>query len=264
MTGPSVMLDGVNQSAGTALRWFRALLLATVAFVAGVAAHLGADGLMPGRTALVTLFLTCTVGAAVFLGRSASRLRVVLLLVGGQTFIHGGLTALAGHRGDPPLVRVPAAAPVPDFRTASAAGGRVGSLMDQFYAGQPGAAAGGRVPLTVPYPVQHLIADLTGAHAVMALGHLAAAVVVGLWLAMGERALWTVLTMTGDLVARTIDPSLRWLSAVRAIHVVGTTMRDALRRAVPAHRVLVPAWERALSRTLVRRGPPMSQLSWAA
>jgi len=98
----------------------------------------------------------------------------------------------------------------------------------------------------------------------MALGHLAAAVVVGLWLAMGERALWTVLTLTGDLVARTIDPSLRWLAAVRAIHVVGTTMRDALRRAVPAHRVIVPAWERALSRTLVRRGPPVSPLSWAA
>ena len=34
------------------------------------------------------------------------------------------------------------------------------------------------------------MADLTGAHAVMALAHLAAAVLVGLWLAVGERALW--------------------------------------------------------------------------
>src|SRR3954453_165245 len=107
MSGPSVMLDGVNESAGTVLRWCRALLLATVAFVAGVAAHLGADGLMPGRTALVILFLTCTVGAAVFLGRPASRLRVVLLLVGGQTFIHGGPPPLGGARGDPPPPRGP-------------------------------------------------------------------------------------------------------------------------------------------------------------
>src|SRR3954468_21066272 len=126
--------------------------------------------------------------------------------------------------------------------------------MDQFSAGQRGGAAGDRVQRVLPYPVQHLIADLTGAHAVMALGHLAAAVVVGLWLAMGERALWTGLPLTGDPVAWAIDPSLRWLSAVRAIHVVGTTMHDALRRAVPAHRVIVPAWERALSQTLVRRG----------
>jgi hypothetical protein len=260
----SVMLEGVNESAGTVLRWCRALLLATVAFVAGVAAHLGADGLMPGRAALVVLFLTCTAGAAVFLGRPASRLRVVMLLVGGQTFIHGGLTALAGHRGDPPLVRTPVAAPVPDFRTASGAGGRVGSLMDQFYAGQPGIAAGERVQLAVPYPVQHLIADLTGAHAAMALGHLAAAVVVGLWLAMGERALWAVLTLTGDLLARTLDPSMRWLAAAGAIHLVGTAMRDALRRVVPAYLVLLPAWERVLSRTLVLRGPPVSLPSSAA
>jgi hypothetical protein len=264
MTGPSVMLEGVDESAGMALRWCRALLLATVALAAGVAGHLGADGLMPGRTALVILLLTCTVGAAILLGRPASRLRVVLLLVGAQTFIHGGLTALAGHRGDPPLIRAPAAAPLPDFRTASGAAGRVGSLMDQFYAGQPGSAAGQRVELAVPYPVQHLIADLTQAHAVMALGHLGAAVLVGLWLAMGERALWTVLTLTVDVVTRRLDPSMRWLRAVGVTHLVGTTMRDALRRVVPAYRVLLPAWERVQSRTLVLRGPPVSLRSGAA
>jgi hypothetical protein len=258
----SVMLEGVDESAGTVLRWCRALLLATVALTAGVAAHLGADGLMPGRAALVILFLTCTVGAAVFLGRPASRLRVVLLLVGGQTFIHGGLTALAGHRGDPPLVRE--AASVPDFRTASGAGGRVGSLMDQFYAAQTGVAAGDRIQLAVPYPVQHLIADLTGAHAVMAVGHLAAAVVAGLWLAMGERALWRVLTLAGELVLHTLEPPMRWLAAAGAVQLMCTTTGDALRHVVPAQRVLLPAWQRALSRTSVLRGPPRSPASSAA
>src|SRR3954451_9233216 len=117
---------GVDAPVGTLLRWCRALLLATVALSAGVAAHLGADGVMPGRTALTVLFLVCAAGSACFLGRPASRLRVVLLLVGGQTFIHAGLTALAGHRGAPPLrqVAVPAP-PVPDFRTASGAGRRL-------------------------------------------------------------------------------------------------------------------------------------------
>ena len=259
MSPRSVMLEGVNESAGTVLRWCRAVLLATMALAAGVAAHLGADGLMPARRDLVILFLVCATAGAFFLGRPASRLRVVLLLVAGQTFIHGGLTALAGHRGDPPLVRVPAAAPVvPDFRTASGAGGRVGSLLDQFYAGQPGLATGERVQLAVPHPVQHLLADLTGAHALMAVGHLAAAVVVGLWLAMGERALWTVLTLAGELVVRTLEPLVRWLGAVGATQLVGTALRDALRRVLPTRRVLPPAWQRALSRTSVLRGPPGS------
>jgi hypothetical protein len=253
------MLESVNESAGTVLRWCRALLLATVALGAGVAAHLGADGLMPGRRDLAILFLVCAAGAAAFLGRPASRLRVVLLLVSGQTFIHGGLTALAGHRGDPPLARVPAAAPVaPDFRTTPGVGGRVGSLMDQFYAGQPGLASGERVQLAVPYPVQHLLADLTGAHALMAVCHLAAAVVVGLWLAMGERALWTLLTLAGELVVRTFEPLLRRLGAAGVTQLVCTAMRDALRRVVPSRRVLLPAWQRALSRTSVLRGPPRS------
>src|SRR3954454_21137546 len=153
---------GRDAPVGTLLRWCRALLLATVALTAGVAAHLGADGLMPGRTALIVLYLVCAAGAACFLGRPASRLRVVLLLVGGQTFIHAGLTALAGHRGDPPLARTAVRTPsVPDFRTASGGGRRLGSLMDQFYAGQPGGLSGQRGQLTVPYPVQHLVADLT-------------------------------------------------------------------------------------------------------
>ena len=40
--------------------------------------------------------------------------------------------------------------------------------------------------LSVPYPIQHLMADLTGAHALMAGTHLLAAIVVGLWLAKGS------------------------------------------------------------------------------
>jgi len=250
---------------GTLLRWCRALLLATVALSAGVAAHLGADGVMPGRTALTVLFLVCAAGSACFLGRPASRLRVVLLLVGGQTFIHGGLTALAGHRGDPPLRRVAVPAPaVPDFRTAAGGGRRLGSLMDQFYAGQPGGAAGQRTQLAIPYPVQHLVADFTQAHAVMAVAHLAAAVVAGLWLARGERALWTVLTLTLDVAARLLDPAVRrWVAAAGLIHVVTTALARTGSRTRPSVAVLRPTLDLGVIRPLVRRGPPCAGLSLA-
>jgi hypothetical protein len=251
------MMGDVDASAGMVLRWCRALLLGTVALIAGVAGHLGADGLMPGRPAIVLLFVTCTAGAALFLGRPASRLRVVLLLAGGQTFIHGGLTSLAGHRGDPPLVRAPAAAPsvAPPFGTTD--GRRVGSLLDQFYAAQSASGSGsGRVELVVPSPVQHLIADLTGPHAAMAVGHLAAAVVVGLWLAMGEKALWAIFALTGDLAARVIDATVRaWLTAVGAAHLAATLSTPGSRPPV-GRRLLFAGRRLALARSLVRRGPP--------
>lgn len=247
------MMVDVDGSAGVALRWLRALLLGTVALSAGVAGHLGADGLMPGRTAVAVLFVVCVCGAALFLGRPASRLRVVMLLIAGQTFIHGALTALAGHRGDPPLVRPGVPVQVPDFRTASGGAHRVGSLMDQFYAQQQ---AGQRVALSLPYPVQHLLADLTGQHALMAVGHLAAAVVVGLWLATGERALWSLLTLTLDLTARVIVPVLRrWLAAIGAVHVVATWAEPRRVRS-PVESAARPLAEHLASASVVRRGPP--------
>src|SRR3712207_8594820 len=48
-----------------------------------------------------------------------------------------------------------------------------------------------RLPYTTLFrSVHHLIEDMTGPHAAMAVGHVAAAALVGLWLAAGERALW--------------------------------------------------------------------------
>jgi hypothetical protein len=58
---------------------------------------------------------------------------LVVMTVAGQTFVHGFLTALSGHRGDPPLRRVrgatgPVPAPVPTGQ------GRTGSYFDLVYA----------------------------------------------------------------------------------------------------------------------------------
>lgn len=171
----------MDRTAGGALRWTRALLLAVVAMGSGVVAHLSAGGLMPGPAALVVLFTGCLAFAASCLGRPASTLRVVLLTVGGQTLVHGTLTALSGHRGDPPLRRV-ASTPFP-LSTPVPGSGRRGSYFDLVYAPAHRTTTD---QLAVPAPVQHLMADLTGPHALMALAHLAAAVLVGLWLAVGS------------------------------------------------------------------------------
>jgi hypothetical protein len=49
-------------------------------------------------------------------------------------------------------------------------------------------------PTGTAAPWSHLVADL-GAHAPMMAAHLATAVVVALWLARGERALWDLLVL---------------------------------------------------------------------
>ena len=250
------MIERMDPPAGAALRWTRATVLAAVAMASGVIAHLCAGGLLPGRIAFGVLFVICVLAAASLLGRPASTLRVVVLLITGQTFIHATLTALSGHKGDPTLTRAPVTT-TQHLTMPAGGGGRVGSLYDQMYASQPGAA---RTQLTVPAPVQHLMADLTGPHAAMALAHLAAAVVVGLWLAKGERALWALLALMADEVLEMIRPVLLASCTACALIVtlVGTTLR-LLARARPdfgdSPGALPPRAHR-LSRAVVRRGPP--------
>jgi hypothetical protein len=100
--------------------------------------------------------------------------------------------------------------------------------------------------------MQHLVADLTGPHAVMALAHLAAAAVVGLWLAAGERALWTLLsgaaaTLTGALTAL--------VALVRSGALAATPAPPAPRRRTVRAEAVRPH-VRALATVVARRGPP--------
>jgi hypothetical protein len=236
----------MDRTAGGALRWARALLLAAVAMGSGVVAHASAGGLMPGPFALVALFAVCLGLAAAFLGRPASTLRIVLLTVGGQTVVHGILTALSGHRGDPPLRRVPAIpAPVPTPLPGSGAG-RHGSYFDLVYAPPRGSTT----QLAVPAPVQHLMADLTGPHAVMALAHVSAAVLVGLWLAVGERALWHLLALAADTARRLVAVAVGAYDGLRPVapRLPSLPLRD---HGPP------PRPSQVLDRIVVRRGPPL-------
>lgn len=125
--------------------------------------------------------------------------------------------------------------------------------MEQYDAHQP---AGHHTQLSVPAPLQHVVADMTGQHALMALAHLLAAVVVGLWLAVGERALWGVLTTTTELVGRALEPArTRWAAAVAA----GRRLAEATqcRRCLLGWGlVMPPPTAGLLSPCVVRRGPP--------
>jgi hypothetical protein len=205
--------------AGPLLRWVRASVVAAVGLTTGVTFHVGADGLLPGPWTLVALLGLSTVGAAPFLGAPASTRRVVALLVVWQTLIHGALTVLSGHRGD---------------------------LSDAH--AEPGAQAHG----VVTSRVHHLIEDLTGQHAAMALGHLVAAVLLGLWLAAGERAVWRILSLT-------VRPVLSVVHLLRSLALAAGWSDAAPRVATPQVAPgagLDPLW--FLVRVVPRRGPPVA------
>jgi hypothetical protein len=183
--------------AGLALRWGRAAVLAAVAGTTGMLAHLGAGGLLPGALGMVLVFGSCLMWSAALLGRPATRRRVVLMVVACQTFTHGALTAMAGHRGDHVVAGAAssrAALPVPTPQPVTVLDGTGRAPWEaQMHAANP--TAGAPVQLSVPAPVQHLLADFTGPHAAMACAHLLGAVLVGLWLARGEQLLWSLISL---------------------------------------------------------------------
>jgi hypothetical protein len=204
---------------GPLLRWVRALVLASVGLTTGVTFHVSADGLLPGPWALVALLVLSTVGVAPFLGAPASTRRVVTLLVLWQTLIHGALTVLSGHRGD-------------------LSGGHT--------------EAGEHAQELVWSRVHHVVEDMTGAHAAMAMGHLLAAVLVGLWLAAGERALWRLLSLA-------VRPVLSVVRALGNVALAAGWSGAAPRVKAPqlAHGAdLLTRW--FLVRAVLRRGPPVA------
>jgi len=213
------------------LLWARALLLAAIACFLGIAGHVTADGLLPRPGWLALLVALGAALCVPLLSRPASALRLVVLLVGGQTLVHVFLTVTAGHVGDPIRATAhPVARPLPTVD-----GRRVGSLQDQYE------AAVGAAHASPALPVGHLVEDVS-AHAPMMAVHLLAAVLVGLWLAVGERSLWALVALAAAAVPRLLTFARPVLPA-RGLDVVP-----------PAPRVL-PASVR-LTRSVVRRGPP--------
>jgi hypothetical protein len=200
------------------LQWVRASTLAVVLLVSGVAGHAAASGAAPTRSILLPLFVISVLAVRPFVGAPASSSRVIGLVVVGQALLH---TALQ-------LVGAPTAAH------------GSGSPM-----AMPMAAASGGTSMS------HLMADRAGSSPLgMLLAHLAAGLLVALWLSAGERAAWTLLAVAA---APLVDA---WLA-----------LWEAARPGAPAVLVVpspLPGWEtrQPLQSALwvgcgvSRRGPP--------
>jgi hypothetical protein len=221
------------------LLWGRALVLTVATFLVGALGHVTAGGLLPGVPALVLLLATGTTVAAAFLSRPASTRLLVGLVVVGQTLVHGALSLTAGHGaghgpgGDSAASYHPA--PLPGS-LPTGSGGRVGSLQDHYEATVAAPAATG---LTVPDPASLLD------HAPMFLAHAAAGVLVGLWLAVGERAVWALLALAVRAVLAPLVAVLLPLTPARR-------PRPAVAHLHPHHRTAL----QRVARSVVRRGPP--------
>lgn len=181
----------------------RACALGGVAAAFGVFGHVHAGGGAPGAAQVVTLWLAASVVASGFLMREAGWLRIVALLLAEQLLIHLGLMWMVGMPSMP---------------------------------GMPGmrAMAGMDMPAMRPMSVLP-----SGG---MLAGHALAALIAGLWLWRGERALWTLIALAGA--------SLRVLWRRFVITPV----------ALPAVRTateLLPLWGLRVAREVSRRGPPL-------
>jgi hypothetical protein len=230
-----------EQLAGAGLRWVRASVLAAVVLLASILAHASAGGHLPSPLGLVVLMALTTAVLAAVLGRPAGRLRVILLLAGGQAAQHLFMTAVAGHDEV-----APAAVGAAEHTTVSAPAH--GALEHVGHAAE--------APNLLTTWLTHLAQDLTGPNLAMACAHLTAAAALGLWLAAGERALWALIGLLASTpgvlrLAATVT------SAVRVLRRRLVALRTAVRRpaswSAPAHLTTGVI----LASVVVRRGPPL-------
>jgi hypothetical protein len=217
----------MDTRASGVVRWARATVLGVVVLTLGAVAHVQGDGHLPGAVGLAFLGLLTVAACAAWLGRPAGAVRLVVMTTVGQAGVHALLSLTAGHAGATPRP-TPSGGPVraPFGPEAAPSGVTTAEELDLG-------------------PLLHVLSDMVD-HAPMALAHLVAAVAVGLWLAVGERSLWTLVA----LAARQLLAPVALLAAAVLPRPV------AVRRGAP--RPLTTAAPRlaTLSRVVVRRGPP--------
>ncbi|WP_299932476.1 hypothetical protein [uncultured Nocardioides sp.] len=239
-------------TAGAELRWLRAAVVATVATSLGVIAHVLAGGLLPSWPGLVVILAVVMVVAAAALGRPASYPVIAGLVAGGQTGVHLLLTATAGH-GSPHAPTASSGTMSPastalspaSMTTADGAGGYA-RVMRQVPSGVEGAGA-------PPHWVQHLLDDMTGLNALMALGHLVAAALVSVWLWKGEQAVWGLMALLGARVRSRMEMACRTLPASM------TTLPHPARGVTSTAVSHVRALRSPVAGTTSRRGPPLGR-----
>ena len=210
-----------------ALRWARALALASVMLCAGYSGHVAAGGVAPPAALVGPMLVVVTMAVAPFLERPASASRVVLLMFAGQGLLHVALELLGGAA---PMRGAPVMHTAPGHQMAAMA---------------PGAASSSASTLST--------LCLTGTHLNMLLAHFGAALVVALWLAAGERAAWTLVGVTTLTVADTWS-AICDACVVTAAHVTWTRPR-ALFAWVDRRPARPSVWDGC--RALSQRGPPL-------
>ena len=201
------------------LRWIRVLTLASMLFLTGLAAHVAAGGPTPITQALLPLFVLTVFVVTQFVGAAINPARIVVLLLGGQGLLHAVLSSSHGS-------------------TDMAGMAATSSSHHMLHVGVA-ASHDGDMSL------------IGGAEVVMLLAHLAAVLVVGMWLAAGERALWRLLAFTVRPVVST------WRSVIDvACRVIGATrVRDPQPQpgCAPRYSIRSSVWAATV---VSRRGPP--------
>ena len=213
-----------------ALRWVRALTLPSVLFTSALAGHVAGGGVIPAASVLVPLFVLTLLAVTAFAMAPISPARAVVLMVGGQGLLHAALQLFGGS-----------AVPATTVMGAGPGAAAVSSPTNCHLMMHPGPAASHGFAMSL----------MTGGHLIMLFGHLAAAVVVGVWLAAGERAFGTVLV----LAAR---------PAVNAWRTVAAVARGGFGGAVVNCPRLLHGWSRQCAvpglvwaaGSVSRRGPP--------
>jgi len=202
-TGTTGVPLGVDEMAGEmTLRWVRASLLAAVAVLSALAGHVAAGGSSPSVPIVLALLVLASVVVAPVLSEPLSTGRVAALLVGGQGLLHLVLQWLGPVASESRAGGgMPDAAAMTDTMTTPM---MTGSAMVYGHSVTAGSS----------------FAVMSGSHFVMMAGHLAAAVVVGVWLAAGERAVWTVVALAGGSVVEVVLVLLRRVSShLHALHL---------------------------------------------
>jgi hypothetical protein len=217
---------------GDAVRWVRVLALASLLFSCSLAGHVAAGGLTPTTPVLVPLFVVTVVAVAQFVGAATSPAWVAVLLVGGQGLLHAGF-----QFGGPTHIHM---------HNLCGAATDVASMSATTSSHHMAHVSVGTS--------QHCAASLVGGgQVIMLLVHLAAALVVAMWLVVGERALCTLLACT----VRPVVDAWRTVTDV-ARRCIGATSAGRFARSqpgwVPRHSVRSSVWAAAVS----RRGPPIA------
>ncbi|MDO9496141.1 MAG: hypothetical protein Q7J48_10600 [Nocardioides sp.] len=174
------------------LLWARAGTLGSVVMLLGSVSHVSAGGLLPHVGWLAVMLAVSTVLSARFLLQAAAPGRLVALVVAGQAMVHLGLTLSAGHR----TATTPGALPAHPH----APGAGSGALHALEHAAETAPLTSDSAPSLGSATISHLVEHTVNAGPLMLVAHLCAAVAVGLWLAVGESALWTVLALTSTSV----------------------------------------------------------------